>query len=104
MGASELTQIQGVPGSIRNNVRKSIIHDEKIMKVAQVYAMGSLSPGLQRHVRQQQQQAKLRELSLGSNNTALFKHSNVAISLSNVRLPQLANKYNVVDHLQQQQD
>ena len=81
------------------------------MKVASVYAMGSLSPALQKHVRQQQQAYnKIRDLSLGNasnnhNHHQLYKNSNVGISLSNVKLPQLANKFNgmVADHHHQQQ-
>lgn len=38
-------------GAAKHNVRKSLVSDEKIMKVASVYAMGSLSPALQKHVR-----------------------------------------------------
>jgi len=43
--------------------KKSIINDEKIMKVASVYAMGSLSPVLSKHQAVQQQYQKLRDLS-----------------------------------------
>jgi hypothetical protein len=72
--------------------KKSIINDEKIMKVASVYAMGSLSPVLSKHQAVQQQYQKLRDLSQGSLNSNNNRNSHVSISLSNVKLPYLINK------------
>lgn len=72
----------------KHNIRKSIINDEKIMRVASVYAMGSLSPVLQKYMSNQMPSNKVRELSLGSNiSNNGNKNSNVSISLSNVKLP-----------------
>ena len=56
--------IGGYPNGSRHIPKKSMIHDERVLKVASVYAMDSLSPVLKRQAAQYQ---KMRDLSQGPN-------------------------------------
>ena len=64
------------------------------MKVASVYAIGSLSPVLKRHLRNQlgQHNSRVRDLSNPSGQSRY-----VGVSLSNVKLPQLVNRVGIHD-------